>query len=158
MSLWMIRAGRHGEFEDRFLSISRIYLTWGDTFPADARGAASRAEIVQTLRDRWPNVSEGKVRNHAGQVWAFLRTMKPEDLVVVPSKKTPELHFGVIRSDTEFDPSAEPDYRHSHEVTWLRDLPRSSRNDRVGPDLNVVESPPRRARDAPRPRPTPTQG
>lgn len=125
MALWMQRAGRHGEYEDRFLNDSRIYLTWGDTIPGDARRVTSRSEIVQTLRERWPNASEGKVRNHAGQIWAFLRTMKPEDLVVVPSKKTPELHFGLIRSDAQFDAAAEPDYRHYHEVTWLRDVPRA---------------------------------
>jgi restriction system protein len=126
MALWMLRAGRHGEYEDRFLSTSRIYLTWGDTIPNDARGFNSRADVVQTLRERWPNASEGKIRNHAGQLWAFLRTMKPGDLVVVPSKKTPELHFGVINSDARFDPGAEADYRHYREVTWLHDVPRSA--------------------------------
>jgi restriction system protein len=126
MALWMLRAGRHGEYEDRFLSTSRIYLTWGDTIPHDASSFTSRADVVQRLRDHWPNASEGRVRNHAGQVWAFLRTMKPDDLVVVPSKKTPELHFGVIRTDVQFDTSAEPDYRHYREVTWLRALPRAA--------------------------------
>jgi restriction system protein len=126
MALWMQRAGRHGEYEDRFLSTSRIYLTWGDTIPNDARGFTSRADVVQILRERWPNASQGKVRNHAGQIWAFLRTMKPEDLVVVPSKKTSVLHFGVIRSDAQFDPNAEPDYRHYREVNWLRDIARSA--------------------------------
>jgi restriction system protein len=81
---------------------------------------------VQTLRERWPNASEGRIRNHAGQLWAFLRSMKPDDLVVVPSKKTPELHFGAIRSDAQFDANAEPDYRHYREVTWLRAVPRAA--------------------------------
>jgi restriction system protein len=126
MALWMLRPGRHGEYEDRFLSTSRIYLTWGEAVTADARGVASRSELVQTLRERWANASEGKVRNHAGQLWAFLRTMKPDDLIVVPGKKTPVLHFGVIRSDAEFDAAAEPDYRHYREVTWLRDVQRSA--------------------------------
>lgn len=126
MALWMMRAGRHGEFEDRFRVTSRVYLTWGDTLPGDARGVTSRSEIVQTLRQRWPNASDGKVRNHAGQIWAFLNTMKVDDLVVVPGKKTPELHFGVIRSDAQFDASAEADYRHYREVNWLRDVPRSA--------------------------------
>ena len=29
MALWMVRAGRHGEHEARFLDESRVYLTWG---------------------------------------------------------------------------------------------------------------------------------
>jgi restriction system protein len=101
MALWMLRAGRHGEYEDRFLSTSRIYLTWGDTIAGDVRTFNSRAELVQALRGRWTDASEGRIRNHAGQIWAFLRTMKPEDLVVVPSKKSPELHFGEIRSEAQ---------------------------------------------------------
>lgn len=28
MALWLNRAGRHGEFEKRFLDDDRIYLTW----------------------------------------------------------------------------------------------------------------------------------
>jgi restriction system protein len=138
MALWMIRAGRHGEYEDRFLSTSRIYLTWGDTIPNDARGFTSRADVVQTLRERWADVSDGKIRNHAGQLWAFLRMMKPDDLVVVPSKKTPELHFGVIRSDAQFDADAEPDYRHYREVTWLRDVPRATMDKDILYSLGAV--------------------
>jgi restriction system protein len=52
--------------------------------------------------------------------------MAIDDLVVVPSKKKPELHFGVIGSEAEYDGSAEPDYRHFREVKWLQDIPRSA--------------------------------
>ena len=138
MALWMLRAGRHGEYEERFLSTSRIYLTWGDTIPDDGRGFQSRADIVQTLRERWMEASEGRIRNHAGQIWAFLRTMQPEDLIVVPSKKAPELHFGVILSEARFDPAAEPDYRHYREVTWLRDVPRAAMDKDILYSLGAV--------------------
>lgn len=125
MALWMIRAGRHGEYEDRFITDSRVYLTW-DTFQADLRPVGSRAEIIRMFREKWVNASEGKIRNHTGQIWAFLHTMAVEDLVVVPSKKTPELHFGVIRTKAEYDAAATSEYRHYREVMWLRDVPRSA--------------------------------
>lgn len=124
MALWMVRAGRHGEYEDRFLSESRIYLTW-DTFDGDLRGVSSRSEIIEKLRQRWPNAADGKIRNHAGQIWAFLRSMADGDLVVVPGKKTPTLHFGLIRSEPQFESSGEPQYRHFRAVEWLRDVPRA---------------------------------
>src|SRR5437764_127086 len=104
----MMRAGRHGEYEDRFLADSKIYLSWGETLRGDARGVKSRSDLAQALRERWPDASEGKVRNHAGQIWAFMQAMAVDDLVVLPSKKKPELHFGVIRSAAQFDGSAEP--------------------------------------------------
>jgi len=28
MALWLVRAGRHGQFEARFLEDKRIYVTW----------------------------------------------------------------------------------------------------------------------------------
>jgi restriction system protein len=30
MALWLVRAGRHGEYEQRFLDEGRIYLTWDE--------------------------------------------------------------------------------------------------------------------------------
>jgi len=125
MALWMVRAGRHGEYEDRFLSDSRIYLTW-DTFNSDIRGVAARSEIVQLLRDQWPDAAEGKIRNHAGQIWAFIKTMTPDDIVVVPSKQKPELHFGVITSEAKYVANAPSDYRLYREVKWIHDVPRSA--------------------------------
>ena len=29
MALWLVRTGRHGQFEQQCLADSRIYLTWG---------------------------------------------------------------------------------------------------------------------------------
>jgi len=126
MTLWMMRGGRHGEYEDRFLTDGRIYLTWGDTLRGVTSGVNSRADLVQTLRERWPNASEGMVRNHAGQIWAFMHVMAIDDIVVLPSKKNPELHFGVIRSEAQFEASAEPDYHHFRDVKWLQNVPRSA--------------------------------
>ncbi|HET7437069.1 MAG TPA: restriction endonuclease [Thermoanaerobaculia bacterium] len=134
----MIRAGRYGEYEDRFLTTSRIYLTWGETLTNDARSLPSRADVAQTLRNQWPDASEGRVRNHAAQIWAFLQTMKVDDLVVVPSKKKAELHFGVIRSDAQYDAAAQSDYRHYREVTWLQDVPRSAMDKDILYSLGAV--------------------
>jgi restriction system protein len=124
MPLWMIRAGRFGEFEDRFVSESRVYLTWDDlTVGCDI---GSRPKIIEFLRQTWPDAKEGKIRNHAGQIWAFINEMKRDDVVVVPSKKKPELRFGVITSDCRFDPAGEPNYRHWRDVKWLREVPRTA--------------------------------
>jgi len=125
MALWMIRAGRHGEFEDRFLNDSRIYLTW-DTFASDLRNVGSRADVAQMLREAWADATEGKIRNHAGQIWSFLREMSPNDMVVVPSKQKRELHFGTITGDVKFDATGEPNYRYYRQVNWLSDVPRSA--------------------------------
>lgn len=125
MSLWMVRAGRHGEFEDRFITDSRIYLTW-DAIGGNICNVATRAEVVQLLTEAWPNAAIGKVRNHAGQIWSFVNEMKAGDLVVVPSKKKPELHFGELVSDCVFNENEDPRYRHHRAVKWIKDVPRAA--------------------------------
>jgi len=30
MAIWLVRAGSHGEFQDKFLSEKRVYVTWDD--------------------------------------------------------------------------------------------------------------------------------
>lgn len=121
----MVRAGRHGEFEDRFIDDSRIYLTW-DAIEGNLCQVASRSAIIEQLTAAWPDAAVGRVRNHAGQIAAFLKEMKPGDLVVVPSKKKPELHFGEITSDCVFDASLDPRYRHHRTVRWIKDVPRAA--------------------------------
>lgn len=33
MSLYLVRVGSNGEFEDNFLHDNRVYLRWGGAFP-----------------------------------------------------------------------------------------------------------------------------
>jgi restriction system protein len=28
MAVWMVRGGRHGEYEQRFIQDARVYVTW----------------------------------------------------------------------------------------------------------------------------------
>ena len=57
MSLWLVRAGSHGEFEKKFLEENRVYLTWDDTVD-EFRGIAARAaaSVVLWLTDQLPKV------------------------------------------------------------------------------------------------------
>jgi hypothetical protein len=43
MALWLVRAGKHGEYEEKFFSEGRVYLTWdiGD----DMRSASDADQI-----------------------------------------------------------------------------------------------------------------
>ena len=45
MSLWLIRAGESGEYEDKFLDENRIYLTWQNLDP-DLSKVSSWEELI----------------------------------------------------------------------------------------------------------------
>jgi restriction system protein len=125
MALWLVRAGGHGEFEDRFLQANRIYLTW-ERLKIDLGRLETWAELRQVLDATYPGSKPGRTSNHAGQIWPFAHDMKKGDWVVIPSKKRPAIHFAEIVGDYTFSERAEDPYFHSREIKWVaRDVPRS---------------------------------
>ena len=125
MSLWLIRAGRAGELEDRFLNENRIYLTWGG-LNRDLRKPVDREELKELLTEVYPEAKKNKIRNHAGQIWGFARKMAIGDWVALPSKKKASIHIGEITSDYQFDANAENPMYHWRDVRWLEtDIPRN---------------------------------
>ncbi|RMG35821.1 MAG: restriction endonuclease [Gammaproteobacteria bacterium] len=126
MALWLVRAGAHGEYEQKFLDESRIYLTWRRL--AEDLGEIDTPEaLTALLQSAYPDFGEGKMRTSRSQVWAFAKRMQVGDWVVLPSKHKPAIHIGEIVSEYQYDPSAEEPYRHYRKVKWLAtDIPRSN--------------------------------
>ncbi|MBU1106389.1 MAG: restriction endonuclease [Candidatus Riflebacteria bacterium] len=125
MALWLVRCGRHGEYEQRFLGDNRIYLTW-EQVSKDLAKIEQQNEIYNLLLNTNSGESSGKCSNHAGQIWAFSHRMQLGDLVVVPSKFQPVINIAEITGNYAFDKKATPEYRHYRSVKWLkRDIPRN---------------------------------
>ena len=53
MALWLVRAGRHGEYEKKFLDENRIYLTW-DGLSHDLAPLKLMLLLVRIGRAVWP--------------------------------------------------------------------------------------------------------
>ena len=49
MTLWLNMAGKHGEYESKFLEDKRIYLTW-DRLKYDLSTIASKPALGELLR------------------------------------------------------------------------------------------------------------
>lgn len=127
MALWLVRTGRYGEHEARFIEDGRIYLTWEDLTESDMSGIPDFDGIKQLLQKRYPGEGPRKIGNWTGQVWAFVVAMKPGDWIVVPSKTSATIAIGEVFTSYAFDPNAEPIYRHSRQIKWLNTaVPRSA--------------------------------
>ncbi len=125
MTLWLARAGSQGEFEQKFLDESRVYLTWD--LNVDLAKVASRTDLQQVLRDAYPSDSKGKVINHSGQIWSFVSEMSPGDWIVLPSKSKAAIHFAEVVGDYTFEAMADELYKHYRAVKWFAtDVPRSN--------------------------------
>ncbi len=131
MALWLVRTGRHGEFEQRFLQDNRIYLTWGD-LNHDLSKTANNKELWALLHKVYPDAPKGKLSNNTGQMGAFAHKMKPGDWVMVPYKSKPAFNIAKITGPYVFDASAENPFYHFRTVEWIaKDVPRSN----FDPDL-----------------------
>lgn len=107
MALWMVRAGRHGEYENKFLDDNRVYLTWYK-LDRDLSSLETKVRLRTYLESRFPDAPKGKIRNHLGQVWTFVKVMSPGDWVVLPSKMKPAIHVAEIKGPYHYDPVADP--------------------------------------------------
>lgn len=128
MALWLVRAGRFGEHEQRFFQDSAIYLTWsGALQDVDLSKAADYEGIKRLVVEAYPTESKNRVQNWSGQIWAFVIPMKQGDWVAVPRKTKAAIGFGEVTGSYRYDPNAEQPYRHSRTVKWLNaDAPRTA--------------------------------
>ena len=70
MALWLVRAEKYGQSEQRFLDESRIYLTW-QHLDCDLSKATNQEELRAMIQEHYPDFSGSRLINYSGQVWSF---------------------------------------------------------------------------------------
>ena len=126
MSLWLVRAGKYGEHEKRFLDESRIYLTWRG-LAHDLTSLGDHERLRTLLEETYPDAPKHKIANNVGQIWRFCKEIKVGDWIIVPSKQRSSIHVASVRGEYVFDPNGEEPYYHYREIEWIReDVPRSN--------------------------------
>lgn len=125
MSLWLIRAGAHGEFESKFIADQKVYITW-DRLALDLGRQPSREALQAELAVIYNESLPARLRNWVAQLWPFAHTMKKGDWIVLPSKTQQTIYIGEITGEYHYDPKAEEPYRHSRTVKWIGEaIPRT---------------------------------
>ena len=126
MALWLVRAGKHGEHEKRFLEENRVYLTW-EGLNQDL-SEVERKGIFNLLQHYYPDDKKNTISNWSGQIWPFIEEMNKGDWIVLPSKLKPAaIHFAEITGPYTFDSKAKDPYYHFRTVKWIAtDIPRSN--------------------------------
>ena len=126
MALWLFRAGRAGEFENKFLHDGKLYLTW-ERLNKDLRLIKTKIDLFEALIEYYPEFKRATIRNWTGQIYPIANTMRLGDWVALPSKLKSAIHFGEIKGEYEFHAEAEELYRHSRKVDWFaKDIPRTN--------------------------------
>ena len=126
MALWLMRAGKHGQNEKKFLDENRIYLTWGK-LSHDLSVLKNREQLRELLEKVYPNAPKGRISNHLGQIWKFSQLMDKDDWIVLPSKLKPAIHVAKVKGDYTFNAVGVDPYYHYRNVEWIvQDVPRTN--------------------------------
>lgn len=54
MTVWLVRAGAHGEYEQKFLRESRVYVTW-EELDVDLSQITDRKQFLDEMAKRYPD-------------------------------------------------------------------------------------------------------
>jgi restriction system protein len=85
MAIWVIRGGKHGEFEQKFIQENKVYVTW-DGLDVNIAKMKDREELVKALMEIHPDDKSKTITNWVSQVWPFAHEINKGDLVLLPLK------------------------------------------------------------------------
>ena len=125
MSIWLIRAGSHGEYEQKFIQENRVYVCWED-LDVDLTKLRQRDELKAAITEHYPDTKPKAIQNWVSQIWPFAHEMKKGDLVVLPLKSQPAIQIAEMTGDYHFEPSGPDPYFHWRPVKWIAEaVPRA---------------------------------
>ena len=118
MAIWLIRAGSHGEFEQKFIQESRVYVTW-DELDEDMSKLAGRDDLFSAMQSRYSNAKLKRLQNWVSQVWPFAHEIKKGDLVILPLKTQRAIQVGEITGEYHFEKDGPNPFFHWRLVKWI---------------------------------------
>lgn len=124
MTLWMVRAGRHGEQEDIALRENVVTIGW-DELP-DLSKIKKKDDLEKLYWKANPDAKKNQAANAIGQVWRFMREMKKGDLVALPLKKQSVIAIGRVEDTGYQHKKLAENVKHIRKVKWLKNIPRSA--------------------------------
>jgi restriction system protein len=122
MSLWVVRAGKHGQQEETAIKEALVCHAWNEL--PDYSDCRTKDDLRSLYTRAYPNETEKQIVSGLGQVWRFAREIKKGDLVALPLKTESTFAFGRVAGDYQYKKVA-PNVMHIRSVDWLKRVPRS---------------------------------
>lgn len=126
MAVWLVRAGSAGEYEDKFISERRVYVTWS-ALDVDLSAFKLREDLQTELLSLYPDAKPRTLQNWSSQIWPFAQRMQVGDLVVLPLKTQPVVYIGKLVGDYQLAIDGPDPFFHWRAVEWIGEaIPRSN--------------------------------
>lgn len=123
MSLWLVRAGRHGEQEDYALEKNMAVVGWNEV--PDLSNIHDRKELASLLKKTFPGEKDKTLMNWEAQLWAFTQRIKPGDMVALPLKRRSAIALGTVEGTYTYTADAPVSANHSLPVKWQGEFART---------------------------------
>ncbi|MCK4476140.1 MAG: restriction endonuclease [Methanophagales archaeon] len=123
MSLWLVRAGRHGEQEQGALENEVVTIGWNDL--PDLTELKTKEELAELYAKVYPTAKKMQAVNEIGQIWRFIHEIQKGDLVALPLKKQSAIAIGEVSREYEYNELVN-NIKHIRRVKWLKTIPRSA--------------------------------
>lgn len=125
MRAWLVRAGKYGQRETLALEQGLAVVGWDEL--TDLSGVQTRDDLLERLRQAYPDGSTNTLRNWQAQLWAFVHSIQMGDLVILPLKGSPAVAIGRVLGGYQYRDDLPSDARHTRQVEWrTTDLPRTA--------------------------------
>lgn len=125
MSVWLVRAGKHGEREEIALNNDIAAIGWEDM--PDMSSIKSKDALKELYLKTYPDKKKMAAANHIGQLWTILKRIKIGDLVIMPSKFRASIAIGEVTGPYTYRADLSETTRHTIPVKWLKtDIPRTA--------------------------------
>ena len=116
MTVWVVRAGGRGEWEELFTSEGIAAIHFG------LRQSVANFDSRESLRAHM--IENGGSRSGADQLWRFSHEICDGDMIVLPQKLSKSIAVGRVSGGYVFRPDMEA--QHVRPVRWMaQDIPRA---------------------------------
>ena len=124
MTLWLIRAGKHGEREVLALENNVAIIGWEEI--PNLSGCVTRDQLTSLLASTYPGSRSKTLSNWESQIWPVCNTIADGDFVVLPLKKRADIAIGEVSGGYQYRTDLPGGPFHTRSVKWLKEFPRSA--------------------------------
>lgn len=116
MTLWVVRAGEGLSSLPLFEKFDVVAIGWSE-LPRSPVGL-TRPQLAELMTSTYSTSSAATLSNYTGQVWHFVNTIAPGDLIVVPLERSAAFRVAQVTGKAETRPEL-AGYCAAREVEWL---------------------------------------
>lgn len=121
-AMWMVRSSSGGRLADDFAEKNVVAIGWDEI--GDLGQYKNKAAILQAIRNRWPDWSEGRYIASASQLERFRSKLQQGDRVITYDSSRRVYHVGTITSEYIHQPNVVPPFENLRKVEWDGEIDR----------------------------------